>query len=95
MQTTASGFGKGRVRYGVLAMLFIATAVSYADRATLSIAGAAIQKELHVDAATLASVQVAPETPAEADDAALPKDSSGESHPVEAGADSPERGTPS
>jgi MFS transporter, ACS family, glucarate transporter len=53
MQTTASGFGKGRVRYGVLAMLFIATAVSYADRATLSIAGAAIQKELHVDATTL------------------------------------------
>ena len=43
------------------------------------------------DAATLASAHVAPETPAEADEDALPKDSSGESHPVEAGADDPDR----
>jgi oligopeptide/dipeptide ABC transporter ATP-binding protein len=56
---------------------------------------AACHHPLNVDAATLASVHVAPETPAEADDDALPKDSSGESHPVEAGADGPERGTPS
>jgi oligopeptide/dipeptide ABC transporter ATP-binding protein len=56
---------------------------------------AACHHPLNVDAATLASVHVAPETPAEADDAALPQDSSGESHPVEAGADGPERGTPS
>jgi oligopeptide transport system ATP-binding protein len=56
---------------------------------------AACHHPLNVDAATLASVQVAPETPADADDAALPKDSSGASHPVEAGADGPERGTPS
>jgi oligopeptide transport system ATP-binding protein len=56
---------------------------------------AACHHPLNVDAATLASVHVAPETPAEADDAALPKDSSGESHPVEAGADGPDRGTSS
>jgi oligopeptide/dipeptide ABC transporter ATP-binding protein len=56
---------------------------------------AACHHPLNVDAATLASVHVAPETPAEADEDALPKDTSGESHPVEAGADAPERGTPS
>src|ERR1700738_5477020 len=53
MQAAAPGVGTGRVRYAVLTILFIATALSYADRATLSIAGAAIQKELHVDAVTL------------------------------------------
>jgi oligopeptide/dipeptide ABC transporter ATP-binding protein len=56
---------------------------------------AACHHPLNVDAATLASVHVAPETPAEADEDALPKDSSGESHPVEAGADDLDRGTPS
>jgi oligopeptide/dipeptide ABC transporter ATP-binding protein len=56
---------------------------------------AACHHPLNVDAATLASVHVAPETPAEADEDALPKDSSVESHPVEAGADDLDRGTPS
>jgi oligopeptide/dipeptide ABC transporter ATP-binding protein len=56
---------------------------------------AACHHPLNVDAATLASVHVAPETPAEADEDALPKDSSGESHPVEAGSDDLDRGTPS
>ena len=56
---------------------------------------AACHHPLNVDAATLASAHVAPETPAEADEGALPKDSSGESHPVEAGADDPDRATSS
>jgi ACS family glucarate transporter-like MFS transporter len=53
MQAAASGVGRGRVRYAVLTILFIATAISYADRATLSIVGSAIQKELRIDAVTL------------------------------------------
>jgi hypothetical protein len=43
---------------------------------------AACHHPLNVDAATLAAVQAAPESPTEADDSALPHDSSGESHPV-------------
>ena len=43
---------------------------------------AACHHPLNVDAATLAAVHTAPESPAEADDSALPHDSSGESHPV-------------
>jgi oligopeptide/dipeptide ABC transporter ATP-binding protein len=43
---------------------------------------AACHHPLNVDAATLAAVHAAPESPAEADEAALPHDSSGESHPV-------------
>jgi peptide/nickel transport system ATP-binding protein len=54
---------------------------------------AACHHPLNVDAATLASVQVAPETPADADGDVLPKDSSGESHAVETGAGDPDRGT--
>jgi oligopeptide/dipeptide ABC transporter ATP-binding protein len=56
---------------------------------------AACHHPLNVDSATLASLHAAPQSPAEADEAALPKDSSGESHPVEAGADDLDRGTPS
>jgi oligopeptide transport system ATP-binding protein len=56
---------------------------------------AACHHPLNVDAATLASVHVAAETPAAADEEALPQDSSGESHPVEGEAAAPERGTPS
>jgi oligopeptide transport system ATP-binding protein len=43
---------------------------------------AACHHPLNVDAATLAAVHAAPESPAEADEAVLPHDSSGESHPV-------------
>jgi oligopeptide transport system ATP-binding protein len=43
---------------------------------------AACHHPLNVDAETLARVQAAPETPLEADDSALPQDSSGESKPV-------------
>jgi ACS family glucarate transporter-like MFS transporter len=38
-----------RVRYGIVAMLFIASTVNYADRATLSITGTSIAAELHLD----------------------------------------------
>jgi ACS family glucarate transporter-like MFS transporter len=38
-----------RVRFYVLSLLFLATTVNYADRATLSIAGSALSKDLHLD----------------------------------------------
>ncbi len=41
------------VRYLILAMLFIVTTINYADRATISIAGAAIQDELGIDSVSL------------------------------------------
>jgi ACS family glucarate transporter-like MFS transporter len=41
------------VRYGVVAMLFFVTTINYADRATLSIAGPALSKELGLDAVTM------------------------------------------
>jgi oligopeptide transport system ATP-binding protein len=44
---------------------------------------AACHHPLNVDAATLATVHVAPNTPTTADEGALPTDTSGESHPVE------------
>jgi len=43
---------------------------------------AACHHPLNVDAAALAAVTVAPQTPVEADESALPQDSSGESHPA-------------
>lgn len=42
-----------RTRYGILAMLFVVTAINYGDRATLSIAGPALSKELGLDAVTM------------------------------------------
>ncbi len=42
-----------RIRYLVLATLFLVTTINYADRATISIAGAAIQDELGIDAVAL------------------------------------------
>ncbi|MFC1606067.1 MFS transporter [Pseudomonadota bacterium] len=42
-----------RVRYLILFMLFVVTTINYADRATLSIAGASIQKDLGIDAVSL------------------------------------------
>uniref|UniRef100_UPI00345C8891 MFS transporter n=1 Tax=Pseudomonas sp. TaxID=306 RepID=UPI00345C8891 len=42
-----------RVRYLILLMLFLVTTINYADRATISIAGSSIQKELGLDAVTL------------------------------------------
>lgn len=42
-----------RVRYVVLAMLFIATTINYADRASISIAGSAMQKDFGISAVSL------------------------------------------
>ena len=44
---------KSRARYGILAMLFFVTAVNYGDRATLSIAGTSLSKDLGLDAVTM------------------------------------------
>jgi ACS family glucarate transporter-like MFS transporter len=45
----ASALKPTRVRYWIVAMLFFATTVNYADRATLSIAGSSLAKNLHLD----------------------------------------------
>jgi oligopeptide transport system ATP-binding protein len=52
---------------------------------------AACHHPLNVDAATLAAVHAVPGSPAEADDTALPRDTSGESHPVEGEGGHPQR----
>ena len=44
---------KTHVRYLILLMLFIVTTINYADRATISIAGSSLQKDLGIDAVTL------------------------------------------
>jgi ACS family glucarate transporter-like MFS transporter len=43
----------GYLRYGILLVLFVTTAVNYADRSTLSIAGPALASDFHLDAAEL------------------------------------------
>lgn len=45
-----------RARYLVLAMLFVVTTINYADRASIAIAGASIQKALGIDAVGLGYV---------------------------------------
>ena len=42
----ANGTSRTRVRWGILAILFIITTINYADRATISIAGPEIKKLL-------------------------------------------------
>jgi sugar phosphate permease len=52
--TTVEAAAKGhRTRYLILLIIFIVTAVNYADRATLSIAGSAVGKELHLSAMSM------------------------------------------
>ena len=43
-------------RYAIVAMLFLVTTINYADRATLSIAGPALSKDLGIDAVTMGYV---------------------------------------
>ncbi|MDJ0394649.1 MFS transporter [Rhodococcus sp. G-MC3] len=43
----------GKVRYTILAMIFAVTVINYADRATISIAGDAIQTEFGISSVTL------------------------------------------
>jgi len=49
----AAGSYRTRVRFGIVAMLFVVTAVNYADRATLSIAGTALSKELAISSVAM------------------------------------------
>lgn len=46
---SAADARRSRVRLFIVTMLFLVTTVNYADRATLSIAGPALSKELHLD----------------------------------------------
>ncbi|WP_426440780.1 MFS transporter [Bradyrhizobium genosp. P] len=46
---SATDVRRSRVRLLIVTMLFLVTTVNYADRATLSIAGSALSKELHLD----------------------------------------------
>jgi ACS family glucarate transporter-like MFS transporter len=52
-QSTPVAMRASRVRFTILAMLFIVTTINYADRATVSIAGSAMQKDLGIDAVAL------------------------------------------
>ena len=45
----ATSAAKTHARFLIVFILFLATNVNYADRATLSIAGSAMSKELHID----------------------------------------------
>lgn len=45
--------GDSRVRYWIVAVLFMATTINYADRSAMSIAGSAISEELGIDAIAL------------------------------------------
>ena len=46
---SATDARRSRARLLIVTMLFLVTTVNYADRATLSIAGSALSKELHLD----------------------------------------------
>src|ERR1700744_4457993 len=46
---SAAGARRSRVRIFIVTMLFLVTTVNYADRATLSIAGTSLAKELNLD----------------------------------------------
>jgi MFS transporter, ACS family, glucarate transporter len=51
--TTVSMTRQTHVRYLIISMLFLVTTLNYADRATLSIAGSALSKELGIDTVTM------------------------------------------
>src|ERR1700722_10098234 len=50
---TAGVTGHGRARYVMVFMLFAATTVNYADRASLSVVGPALQSQLHINPISL------------------------------------------
>lgn len=52
-QSTPSTLRATRVRFLILAMLFLVTTINYADRATVSIAGSAMQKDLAISPVAL------------------------------------------
>ncbi|MFC5801045.1 MFS transporter [Streptomyces formicae] len=51
--TAVRAITAGRLRYWILAMLFLVTTINYADRATLSIAGDSMQKDLGISSGEL------------------------------------------
>jgi MFS transporter, ACS family, glucarate transporter len=53
MRQKSAATDRGHVRYLIAIMLFAATTVNYADRASLSIVGPAMQSQLHIDPITL------------------------------------------
>jgi ACS family glucarate transporter-like MFS transporter len=53
MRQKSAATDRGHVRYLIAFMLFAATTVNYADRASLSIVGPAMQSQLHIDPITL------------------------------------------
>jgi len=55
-QTQTQTQKQTRTRYAIVAMLFVVTAINYADRATLSIAGPALSKDLGLDAVSMGFV---------------------------------------
>jgi ACS family glucarate transporter-like MFS transporter len=54
--TAAMSSTRTRARFGIVAMLFVITAINYADRATLSIAGPALSKDMGLDAVAMGYV---------------------------------------
>jgi len=52
-KTAATGGRMTRVRWLILAMLFAVTTVNYAGRATLSIAGSALSRQLGLSPITM------------------------------------------
>ncbi|MES2259917.1 MAG: MFS transporter [Pseudomonadota bacterium] len=52
----AGAASPGRFRYAILALIFIATVLNYADRATLSIVGTAVAHDIGLDPASLGLV---------------------------------------
>ncbi|HEY4079974.1 MAG TPA: MFS transporter [Burkholderiaceae bacterium] len=55
-ESAAAQATRTRKRYIVLAMLFLVTTINYADRATLSIAGPVLSKQLGIDTVTMGYV---------------------------------------
>ena len=55
-RASAGADRRTRSRWGIVAMLFVVTAINYADRATLSIAGPALSKDLGLDAVAMGYV---------------------------------------
>src|SRR5471030_2994637 len=56
IETTLENNGRTHVRYLVLLFIFIITAVNYADRVTLSIAGVAVSRDLGLDVVNLGQI---------------------------------------
>jgi MFS transporter, ACS family, glucarate transporter len=56
LESSANSSIKTSIRWGIVVMLFVVTAINYADRATLSIAGPAVSKVLGLSAAQMGFV---------------------------------------